>query len=177
MAEPKAVSGFEAARSLAQRLVPIADRIRQSVAVGLGVRPYRVFLVTTRWTGEERGLGREDVAEAREILPAPRVELLTNVQDLPFPAGTLERGVLQIDRISGEFSEGELSGADADRKRESFFWEVVEDGRVGELVTRRRCRFLGAHRRADRADWLVYVERMDEDRTVAGVPGSRPGVP
>jgi hypothetical protein len=167
---------FDATKTLAHKLAPIADGIRQSIAVKLGIRPYRVFLIRTEWSGFERGEGEEKVVSTVELLPTPRVETITNLQDTPFPAGTLERGGLKIDRIScTRYTEDDLSGTWGGKtidERTGFYWEVVEDGRGGSPALRRRCRFLGAHRQADAAEWVVFVEKMDEDRERLGQPGS-----
>ncbi len=165
--------GVAGARSLAAQLGPIADRIRQDVAVGMGVRPYRVFMTTTRWTGEERGDGREEVVSCVELVPRPRVREVTNFQNLPFPAGVLERGVLRIDGISTSYREDDFEGGRGLGRNESFFWELVLDGRSGTREQRRRCRFLGASLHPGEAQWVAYVERTDEDRDRDGDPGSR----
>jgi hypothetical protein len=174
--DPRALTPFEAAHTLAAKLAPIADGIRQSVAVGLGIRPYRVFLIVTEWSGSERGEGLEEVVSETEILPTPRVEMITNFQNTPFSAGMLERGGLKIDRVSAvRYTEDDLSGfavTTAEVENRNFYWEVTEDGRGDVPAARRRCRFLGAHRAADAAEWVVYVERMDEDRSRDRAPGS-----
>lgn len=169
---PKPLTTHGAATSLGARLGPVADGIRQAIAVRLGLRPYRVFLVRSRWSGEERGEGKESLASSTELLPAPRVEAVTSLQNTPFAGGVLERGIVRVDRISTTYSQGDLDGGVVGES-EQFWWEVVEDGRSGELEARRRFRFLVAQLEPDAAQWVAYLERMDEDRDRAGTLGSR----
>lgn len=183
MAKLEALTKTGGERSLAHQLGKVADNIRQSVATRLGVRPYRVFLIHTRWTGEERGEGEEEVVVEREILPTPRVEDVSTVVDQPYEAGVRARGPVRIDRISVDlFNEDDLCGESDGRRiedNEGFYYEIVEDGRGAKFTpskaapARRRYRFVSANRNADAAEWVVMVERMDEDRDRDGFPGSR----
>ncbi len=93
-----------------QRLAPTVDRIRQSTAVRLGLRPYRVSLVWTRWTGEERGDGEETVLREVSIEPRPEVVDLTSVALSPYGAGILPVGSVRVQKITTRLSDDNLRG-------------------------------------------------------------------
>lgn len=136
--------------TLTAKLSPIADKIR-TVAVKLGLRPYRVFLVRMRWTGGERGRGIEEVVEWNEVWPPPRI----SIQDQAKPGGILrdltswgmlEEGTVVVSGISLSYSEDQLLGIREDGpgigmtdipKNEEFYWEIREDG-SSTLGPRRR---------------------------------------
>src|ERR1700722_5033736 len=99
MARIRALSPEQAKRTLANKLGGLTDRVRQ-LATNFGVRPYRVFLRWTQWTGTERGEGQENVILTIEILSTPR---LTNLDSLSFSfwhAGQIPVGSVRLDRIS-----------------------------------------------------------------------------
>lgn len=182
----------QAKATIAQRLAPVADNVRQ-IATTLGARPYRVFLVWTKWTGEERGEGVEQEARRIEILPTPRIQNLDSVSYSLMHAGTLPVGSIRVDLISGAtFSADILSGNYVPVAHEDFipepfefFYEVVEDGRGDDPATRSRFRLLSfPFRRATKVDWTVTLERVSLDRNRYAqsqvpeeFPGPRPGVP
>ena len=89
------LSQSKATRTLVRKLSPTVDRLRQ-IATNLGVRPYRVFLVRTRWSGEERGEGQEVVYDEREILPTPRVKQVSNLMRYLTEVGVGEQGELKV---------------------------------------------------------------------------------
>jgi hypothetical protein len=184
----------EAVRTLVHRLGPRVDRLRQRLTK-FGLRSDRVFLVWTRYTGEERGEGREEVIAEVEILPTPKVGNLTSVTNNPFSAGTLPVGAVRVNRISSQYSgallEGKVlpvsAGKGADlREPYDFFYELVDDDRdeyptpacrprkdialLGKSLSRRsRYRVLGGPSRGEgEIDWTVYLERASEDRLADG---------
>lgn len=183
MPRVKPLQQNEASRSLAQRLAPRADRLRQ-LATKLGVRPYRVFLVWTKFGGEERGEGDEVETRREEILPTPRLQDLTGIQFNPYSGGVLPTGSVRIDRIScARYSEDTLRGRvqpGAPRVGESieepndFFWEVVFDGRndpmTGTLRPRSKYRLVGnPWLDAGAVNYVVILERVSEDRSAGGL--------
>lgn len=103
MSRPRPLNPFEAKRSLANRLAPTADRVRQ-IATRLGIRPYRCFLVWTRFSGEDRGEGDENLIARVELLPTPKVSELTSQQLLLYGAGTLPTGSLRVEKVSATFT-------------------------------------------------------------------------
>jgi hypothetical protein len=151
--------------------------------------------VWTRYTGEERGEGREEIIAEVEILPTPKVGDLTAVTYNPFSAGTLPVGAIRVNRISSQYSEALLAGkvlpvsagtgADLSEPHD-FFYEIVDDDRdehptpacrprtdialTGKSRSRRkRFRVLGSpDRREGQIDWTIYLERASEDRLADG---------
>jgi hypothetical protein len=157
--KPRPLSPERARHTLAHRLAPRVDRLRQ-FATRFGIRPYRVFLTWTRWSGQERGQGSETVIGRIEILPTPKVVSLDNVRAQFFSGGVLPVGSLRLSGISALYTQDQLTGLavppDADfiedndppRRRSAaivsaspkpslkslpepldFYWEVHEDGR------------------------------------------------
>jgi hypothetical protein len=182
----------QAKATLAQRLGRVADNVRQ-IATILGARPYRVFLVWTKWSGQERGEGQEAEIRRVEILPTPRVANLDAITFSLYHAGTLPVGSVKVDRISVvSFSSDLLTGNYVPAEHEDFIpepyefmYEVVEDGRGDNPPTRSRFRLLSfPFRRATQVDWTIMLERVGEDRnryaqgqTPEQFSGPRPGIP
>lgn len=154
----------------------VVDRVRQ-IATNLGARPHRAFLIWTRWTGAEVGEGREEEIARTEILPTPVVTDLSSVTWRPFSAGKLPVGSISVSEISaGQWSIDQLrgwmkpDGTRLDEKRESFFYEVTEDGRTeGRAPGRMRYRLLSEpFLRADNVEWRLLLERASEDMDRSG---------
>lgn len=172
MPKVRPLTPLEARRSIANRLAPTVDRIRQ-LNTKLGERPHRVFLTWTRWTGEARGEGAEELVGQLEVLPTPRVDSLDSVSFSMFSGGTLPVGSIRVSEISvATFTEDLLCGrripdearccrdvpdergavvphtAPIDGRSEEvpfpfdFFYEVVEDGRGDPHPVRNRFRLL-----------------------------------
>lgn len=199
MRAPRPLRPQEARGTLAQRLSPIADRVRQRVAVRLGVRAYRVFLVWTK-SGlspeSERGDGTERLIARVELLPAPRVQDMTGLLRRSWSVGTVPEGSVRVDRISSHaYSDDELRGVripasfgerqplDPRWAQEGpggdqqyagpvdFFYEVVEDGRGDDPAIRRRFRLLSDPMRdPGGAQWIVALQRADRDMGRDGQP-------
>lgn len=160
-------------RSLATRLAPVSDRIRQ-IATNLGVRPYRVFLVWTRFDGEERGDGNETILARKEILPTPKVPSLESLQEAAYSGGVLVTGTLRVERVSLKFTRYDLMGRDipgvgiVDQipSNIDFFWEIEMDDRQrieGDRTYPTRYRIMSEPTyRAGGTSWTVTLERQDE---------------
>jgi len=100
MPRVRPLPSFEhARRTLAHKLTPKADRIRQ-FKTKFGLRSKRVFLVWTQWSGEIRGEGDERERARVELLPTPRVSDLTAISRQPRPTGIWPEGTLRVDEIS-----------------------------------------------------------------------------
>jgi len=171
MPTPRPLTPSEAKRSIANRLGPRVDRLRQ-LSTKLGLRSRRVFLVWTRFTGEDRGEGDEHVLARVEILPTPKVSDATDIKRMPFAAGILPVGSLRVSLISLQFTFDQLTGksvpGESARKAPGpstdFFYEVVEDGRGDEPPHRERFRVFGFPWRDEGAvSWAVVLERCSED--------------
>lgn len=123
-------------QSLAGRLVPVVDRIRQ-INTRLGLRPYRVFLVHVQWSGAQIGLGSPQEISRREILPTPRVRDISSTSEVYTNMGRVEEGGVVIDQVSAKWAEDDLMGRTPDlldpavprsgKRNAEFFYEVVEN--------------------------------------------------
>lgn len=195
---PSPLTPNQARHSLAQRLAPRADRIRQRVSVTLGVNPYRVFLTWTLYglsQDSERGDGTERLTHRTEILPVPRITDLTSIVNRSWSVGTVPEGSIRVDRISAfAYTEDVLRGIRIPStpgqgqplpnwyvkgpggnfqfaEGVDFFYEVVEDGRGDDPAARKRMRLLGdPFRRADGAEWIIALQRADKDMDRTGNP-------
>lgn len=168
----------QAKKTLANKLGPLADRLRQK-NTKFGIRPHRVFLTWTKFGGDERGEGHEKLLARLELLPTPRVDSLDSVTFSFFHAGTLPVGSIRVSEISvAAYTEDTLrglkvpSGAYLDPAMTQipepydFFYEVVEDGRGDDEPARERYRLLNRpFRRAGKVDWTLMLERTSPDRT------------
>jgi hypothetical protein len=191
MSDPRPLKPSQAARSLANRLARPVDRIRQ-VAVRLGARSRRVFLVWQVWGGDQRGDGTPYEVDRLELLPTPRVTGLDAVALTAVSAGVLPVGTIRVDQISAAYTESTLRGlfsvkagifeevesgsamsqlvpcgphpADHVPQPVSFFYEVVEDGRHEGLPLRQKYR-LSAQPTLDetRVMWKLVLERVSEE--------------
>jgi hypothetical protein len=191
---PAPLTGPEAARrTLAHRMTRVADRLRQ-LNTRFGLRSNRVFLVWTRWSGAERGEGREEVLAEIELLPTPRISDLTSQSRRPFSAGIFPEGSLRVDQIScGAYTHDHLMGLAIPREsttapradtgspinqhgdekstdpKVDFWWELHEDGRGDDPATRKRFRVFGQPARKEGSlYWAVNLERADEPRNRTG---------
>lgn len=142
MPRPRPLNPFEAKETLANRLTRIADRLRQ-FSTSFGLRPYRWFLVWTRFDGEERGEGTEREIQRLEILPTPRVSELTSLQRASYGAGILSTGTLRVDLISPSYPESLLNGTRIPGAGQDlgsypdaidFWWELRFDQRTVEDI-------------------------------------------
>jgi hypothetical protein len=166
--------------SLASRLAPVADRLRQ-LNTRFGIRPYRVFMVWTQFGGAERGEGGERLRQRIELLPTPVVKSLDNIAFSPWHAGILQVGSLRVSEVSAvAYGEDVLRGFDVRLIPEldlcaanvsipepwDFFYEVVEDARGGGCPDRPRFRLANTpFRNADTQEWTFTLERTSRERT------------
>lgn len=166
------LSPAQFAQSLARRLIPVADSLRD-LRVRFGLRPYRVRVMRTRWTGGQRGIGEEVVSAEMEILPTPLVQDLSALAEVVEPVGLLEVGSVSISEVSGRYTEEQLRGLDIDGTppaADEQVWYEIEfprsDGQKGE----RRRFFLGStpNYAAARFEWTFRLDRSHEGRSRAG---------
>lgn len=165
----------QAKRTLANRLGPRVDRLRQ-IATNLGVRPYRVYLTWVSWSGGARGEGEESIFKRIEILPTPRVTNVETQSLTPFSAGVLPIGQIRVDLISVAFTEDRLSGRNSGENEIpdnlDFFYELQEDGRGDDPAYRHKFRLATQpYRKAGGVQWIVLLERiggsdLDRDGTI-----------
>ena len=125
---------------LASRLIRVADRMRD-IRVKLGLRPYMVHLVRTRWEGGVRGKGEEIVVSAVEILPVPLVSDLNGLALTVGPAVFDEIGTVVLSEVSGKYTEDQLRGRGEGGEPipdDESFWYEVEFRRAGRTFGERR---------------------------------------
>lgn len=169
-------TGFDLAGSFGRQLVSVADSAR-NIAAELGLRPYEVRLVRTRWTGGSRGEGVEEVVSAVPLTPIPKLQSLDTLQTVVNPGGLEELGAVRVSEISGKYSEEFLRGWDANdnavAKDTQFYWEILfpQEGSVPDRGIHRRFT-LGAapFNDIENAQWVVVLLRQRGDRTVDGRP-------
>jgi len=172
---PKPLTPQQARRTLAHRFTRVADRLRQ-LGTKFGIRPYRVFLVWTRWDGGERGQGREQVVQELEILPTPNVRSLDSLALSPISTGVLPVGSVRLTEVSTSLTYDQLTGrmypqphVDHVPEPWEFFYEVREDGRGDDPPRRMKFSlFSEPHRNAENVEWVVVLSRVSEDRNRDG---------
>ena len=161
--------------SLAGRLVPVVDRIRQ-LKTRFGIRPYRVFLIHVRWTGPKVGLGVPEEISRREILPTPRVRDVSSTSEVFSSVGRVEEGGIVVDEISARFSEDDLMGKTPDlndpaRPRSGladaeFFFEVAENRpTVTNPIPRRYIPSALPTLSRDGFAWRIVLSKQMSDRS------------
>lgn len=181
---PRNLTPSEARNSLANRLARVADRGR-AIDARLGNRPYQVFLCWTRWSGDERGEGLEEVVCRIPIVPTPVVADLTSIALSPFGAGVLPVGSVRVTEVSVTYSLETLMGRVVPNRREDqvphpydFFYEVVEDGRHQACdgpPARPRFRLLSSpFLDAPKQQWVLVLERQSGDMGKDGKPTNAP---
>lgn len=162
------LEGTDAQRTLAQRLVRPADRLR-NLYTRFGMRPYRVMIIRTRWSADRRGKGVEELIFQQEILPTPKITDLGTLTEVLNPTGLDEGGTIQVSEISGRFTEDLLIGIDPEGrdplKTDNVYYEIEFPRLDGKPGTRRRFGIRAAPTyRSDQFQWIVTLEKIDEDR-------------
>lgn len=166
----------QAKNSFVSRFAPKIARLRQATSVKLGLRPYNVFLVWTKWTGTERGEGHEKEIKRVPILPTPKVEDLTSISFNLVAAGAVPTGSVRVSKIASVYTADMLTGHVFPTNHEDFvpepyefFYEIVEDGRGDPEPVRQKFRiFSFPFRKASTQEWNLVLERVSEDRSRQG---------
>lgn len=170
--------------TLAGRLVPVADRLRNLLAK-TGVRVYRVYIVHAYWTGPKRGVGDQIIASRSEIVPVPRVRDLNAVRRNVLASGLTEEGDIIVDQISAKYTEDDLSCRTPDNidpqiprtslKTVEFWYEIQENRPSNPPPPIRRFSPPVATPMLSRGGlaWTVILTKQGEDR---GRRGEAPGV-
>jgi len=116
--------------NLVDSLVPdVIDELRGSLHPELGVRQFRVFVVTRTWSGEAIGEGTASDAEL-EIDPQPMVKPYVGVafsRTLMLglePCGLDESGSVELSEVSLTYTETELGGPPADPMRQELLYRI-----------------------------------------------------
>lgn len=164
--------------TLASRLVPVVDRVRQ-LYTRFGTRPYRVFLVHVKWSGTRLGEGTPMEISRRELLPTPRIVDMAATSTALAAVGLAEEGGLSIDQISAKYTEDDLTGKTPDlqdpvlqltgMRNAEFFYEVVENRPSNPSPTRRRYVPNGVPSLSrDGFMWRVSLTKQDFNRARDG---------
>jgi len=150
------------------KLSKVADKIRGSLHPMFGTRPYRVWLVATRWTEGDRGEGSETVLWEREIKPTPLVTGMDGLEAALTATGREEDGDVTLSEISLSLSETDVSWLTDEEsipKGESRFYEI-------RRANGRRRRYTVAS--APEYDtttfgWKIRLSKQVADRRLNGV--------
>lgn len=160
------------AQSPLRRLIPVVDKARD-LATRLGVRPYAVRLVSTRWSGGYRGQGVEVLEAAVDILPTPRLVAIDALTRSPSKIGLLEAGIIELQSISGDYTEDQLTGltdgGQADDPAVQVWWEIEfirADG--GPSLRRRFTPSSAPYYDAAALGWRVQLQFAHEARDGQG---------
>lgn len=163
----------EQKNTLAHKLIPVADRLRD-LHTKFGGRTYKVKIIRTKWSGGRRGIGEEYVTSELIILPTPLVVDLSSLQEVLTPVGLNEVGSVQINEISGRFSEEQLRGLDSNGVEipndEQVYYEI-EFPRIrdGKSPIRRRFIISQAPNYSPYSfQWRITLSKVDEDRNALG---------
>lgn len=151
---------------LVAKLAPVVDRVR-SLHGYFGTRPYRVWLVRSRWTGPRRGEGEEVILEEEELVPTPLVTGIESLQSILEGAGREEEGIIEVSQISLTLPEEKVGFGGQERdipSNECRYWEVrYADGR------RRRFTPISPPERDIRTmGWRVRLRKQVPDRLPSG---------
>lgn len=160
--------------TLARRMQPLADRLRDRLT-SAGLRPYKVRLVTLRWSSGRRNEGTLAVLTVEDLLPTPRVMSLDGLNRILNPGGMQEEGSIVVDQISGCYTEDQLRGLGEGgkpiEKSDEFFYEIEYPQPNGKDSVRRRFVVTGTPTyMAGRFGWSVRLERAQGDRQRSGAP-------
>ena len=165
----------EVRASLMGEMSPIVDDLRQ-IAVDLGLRPYRVFIVHVLWTGVKVGDGNPVEISRREILPTPRIRDMSATTEVLSAFGRVEEGGIVIDRISAKYSEDDLTGKTPDlidpamtrtgKRNGEYFWEVQEN-RPGfpKTIPRRYVHAAVPTLMRGGSHWRIPLNKQNVDRS------------
>lgn len=162
------------AKALGQKLIPVVDRVRD-ISTQLGLRPYRVHIIRTRWSGPRRGAGVEVVIHDMELLPTPFLVDMRSLVEQITPIGMNESGVVQLQKISGRYTEDQLVGVGPDggqvAANETVYYEIEffrPDGTPAEK--RRFTRDSVPTYNATSVEWQVTLVNVLEKRGRDGEP-------
>jgi len=171
----KPLTPDQAKHSLVNRLQKTVDRVRQ-IPVNFGLRSQRVFLVWTKYTGSERGEGREVEIRRKEILPTPKVGPMNAISFAAITGGIMPVGSQRVQNVSLSFTADELEGLWIPEPHEErvpepyrFYYEIAEDGRGDRAPLRQRFRLAAKPWRNESAiSWELILERVSEDPDRSG---------
>lgn len=156
------------AHSLGRALIFPVDKIRD-LNTRLGLRPYIVRWIYTRYSGGARGIGEESVIVDERVLPTPLILDLSGVAEIVTAAGADEQGGVMLTEFSGCYTEEKIrglgDGGESIPADQAFYYEIEflrADGVRGE---RRRFVISGVPEySADDYTWRIKLARSRPDR-------------
>lgn len=162
------------AKSLGQRLVPVVDNARD-LLTRFGLRPYRVKIIRVRFAGPRRGMGPEAVVHELELLPTPKVVDMSSLVEVVTAVGVNEQGSVQLQKISGRYTEEQLVGVGPDGAQvapnETVYYEIEFFRRDGLPSEKRRfVRDVVPTYNATSVEWMVTLVNVLEKRGRDGEP-------
>lgn len=89
----------------ADALVGVVDRIRGAVHGAMGTRPYRVSIVTRRWSGDRTGVGTPTDSV---VVIEPTPEVVRGGTNNFGPAGAEGKNSVTLREVSLRYTEAEL---------------------------------------------------------------------
>lgn len=142
----------------ADALVDVVDNIRRAVHGALGTRPWKVAVITRRWSGDERGVGTPTTT-VLELDPDPKVKI--NPKNRLGPAGQEGDGTITVSGISLRYAQHELQ-PDVDSRTE-VAWRLTEQRGTKQRVIWGVLVSDPLPRRGDKAgdelDWIVSLNQ------------------
>ena len=145
------------------------DRARE-LQDKLGARPYRLFLVWQRWSGDEPGDGRAGPALRYEVLPRPKVLGYAGLTRNPTAIGIVPAGSLRVTEVPLWISFAALKGREHPERgarplgppadAREFFYEVETDERDDSMPPQRFRLSAEPERDESRATWILVLERQ-----------------
>lgn len=154
--------------SLAARIGRVEDRGNE-VEARLGMRPYTVSVVHTRWSGGRRGNGLEELVRVVPILPVPKITDLTGLTVLTTATQVTEAGQILLSKISLTYTEADLQ-AQGTSPADDVYYEITflagcsEEGGARRRFQVRSAAFCDA----ERSQWTVTLVRAHESRARNG---------
>lgn len=121
-----------------QLIRDIVEPVRGEILGDFGVRPYRLFLVTMAWSGQQEGRGVKGEKERIEIgcgrdtcgRVTPPLIIFSGSWSSTLH-GRVDEGEVRVEEIAGSFIETELVNYGRLHPGEESFFEIVQDARDG----------------------------------------------
>lgn len=174
MPTPKPLTPMQARRTIAHRLATRIDRVRQ-IRTRVGLAPYQVFRVWSRYGGQSVGEGHEKILQRTEFLPTPKIDDLTAMSYSLVSTGVMPVGTLRVTRISATLTLDMLKGRKGGpvgwegRPNEDYYFEVAEDGRGDDPAERNIYRIAAEpSRQAGKIGWMMLLSRDATDNNRNG---------
>jgi len=145
--------------NLVDVLIPdVIDGLRSALHPDLGVRQYRVFLVTRTFDGD---FGGDSFTDSEvEITPQPFVQAYNIYTGLHYrlePCGLDEAGYIILREVSLTYTEAEIAGPPADPSTQDTFIKIID---AHGQATKERLFQVFAPPYADRIESFGWVVKL-----------------